>query len=305
MSDREPLHIALTGSTGLIGSSLVSHLVDRGHQVTRIVRSSPGRNEIQWDPEEGVINAAGLDGVDVVVHLAAENIAARRWSAAFKERIRDSRVNGTQLLCRALAELDRPPKVLLSASAVGYYGDRGDELLDETSSAGEGFLPETCVAWEEAAQPAREAGIRVVYLRFGLVLSPQGGSLAKMLTPFKLGLGGRVGNGRQYWSWISIDDAVGAICHAMQTETLSGPVNVVSPTPETNRQFTRILGRVLRRPTFFPAPAFALRAAFGQMADDCLLASTRVHPAQLIESGYEFHHPDLETALRHELDKPA
>jgi uncharacterized protein (TIGR01777 family) len=242
-----------------------------------------------------------LEGIDAAIHLAGENIAARRWVAAQKKRIRDSRVQGTRLISVGLAEMKRPPRVLVSASAIGWYGDRGAELLDETSDAGEGFLAGVTRDWEAATRPASDAGIRVVLLRFGLILSRQGGALTKMLTPFKLGGGGRIGDGQQYWSWVSIDDAVGAVRHALITESLSGPVNVVAPEAVTNQEFTRTLGRVLRRPTLMPIPAFAARLALGEMADELLLASARVQPVRLMESGYEFQHGSLEAALRHVL----
>jgi uncharacterized protein (TIGR01777 family) len=237
------------------------------------------------------------------VHLAGENIAGGRWTAAMKQKIRDSRVNGTRSLCEALARMESPPKVLVVASAIGFYGNRDDEIMDESSKAGEGFLSDVCREWEDATQAARDAGIRVVNLRIGVVLSPKGGALAKMLTPFKLGGGGIIGNGRQYWSWISIDDVAGAIHHALMTDSLSGPVNAVAPNAPMNREFTKTLGRVLRRPTILPMPAFAAKLALGEMANDLLLASTRVEPTKLIESGYKFRQPTLEKSLRHILGK--
>jgi uncharacterized protein (TIGR01777 family) len=242
-----------------------------------------------------------LDGFDAVVHLAGENIAAGRWTESVKERIRKSRVDGTQLLSRALARLKQPPRAVVQASAVGFYGNRGDESLTESSPRGQGFLPAVCVAWEAAAEPAEKQGIRVVFLRFGVILSRKGGALKKMLLPFRLGVGGVIGDGSQYMSWITLDDAVAAIQHALSTEGLRGPVNVVSPQPVTNRGFTRTLGRALGRPTVFPMPAFAARLAFGEMADALLLSSQRVLPDRLLGSGYSFRHPDLEPALRHVL----
>jgi hypothetical protein len=242
-----------------------------------------------------------LEGLDAIVHLAGEPIASGRWNAIKKARIRDSRVQGTRLLCDALSHVSRPPAALICASAIGYYGDRGDEVLTESSSNGTGFLAEVCRDWEVATEPARQKGIRVVNTRFGVILSTGGGALAKMLTPFKMGVGGIIGSGRQYMSCISIDDCVGAIVHALNTNSLSGPVNVVGPAPVTNRVFTKTLGKILERPTIFPMPAFAARLAFGEMADELLLGSQRVEPKKLLESGYSFRQGDLETALRHVL----
>jgi uncharacterized protein (TIGR01777 family) len=297
------MHVAITGSRGMVGEQLAASLTTGGHQLTRIVRGRAAENELLWEPEADRFDTAPLEGVDAVVHLAGENIAARRWSAKQKARIRDSRIGGTRLLCESLAQRQRPPQVLVCASAIGYYGHRADELLDESSPPGIGFLAEVTQGWEAATKPALKAGIRVVMLRFGVILSPRGGALAKMLIPFKLGAGGIVGDGSQYWSWVSIDDAVGAAQHALITDSLSGPVNVVAPAAVTNRQFTKTLGRVLSRPTLVPMPAFAARLALGEMADELLLASTRVEPKRLIESGYSFRHTDLEEALRHLLDR--
>ena len=225
------MNVDITGSSGLVGSTLVPMLTTGGHHVTKLVRSDAGEFDVEWDPQADTFDAAALDGVDAVVHLAGENIAAARWNANVKEKIRSSRVNGTRVLCEGLAKMPTPPKVLVCASAIGFYGDRGDELLTEESAAGSGFLAEVAQEWEAATAPAREAGIRVVHLRFGVILSPRGGALAKMLLPFKLGMGGRVGSGRQYWSWISVDDAAGAIHHALMTDSLRGPVNAVAPHP--------------------------------------------------------------------------
>jgi uncharacterized protein (TIGR01777 family) len=274
--------------------------------VTRLVRSQPRPSaaEIQWDPEKGVHDLSGLEGVDAVVHLAGENIASGRWTAERKARIRDSRVNGTRALCEALVRLSRPPKVLVSASATGYYGNRGTELLTEESPAGQGFLAEVCQAWEEATAPAVQAGIRVVPLRIGLVLSPRGGVLAKIRWPFASGLGGPVGSGEQYMSWIALDDVVGAIHHVLLHETLRGPINGVAPHPVTNKEFVTTLGRILKRPTFLPLPAAALRFALGEMAEELLLSSTRVEPRRLVESHYTFRYPQLEGALRSLLGRP-
>lgn len=299
------MNIAVTGSTGLVGSALVSFLKTRGRHVLRIVRSADGLTgeDVAWDPNTGRIDAGRLEALDAVVHLAGENVAARRWDAEQKERIRASRVQGTGLLCRTVAGLRQPPGVIISASAIGFYGDRGEEELDEESPSGNGFLPEVCRAWEAATQPATEAGIRVVYLRFGVILSPRGGALAKMLKPFRLGLGGRIGSGRQWMSWIALDDVLGCIDHVIGKNSLCGPVNAVTPNPVTNREFTRTLGRILRRPTLLSVPGFMARLAFGEMADELLMASTRVVPRALLDSDYQYLYADLKGALRHLLGK--
>ena len=298
------MNIVITGSTGFIGSALVPLLSREGHSVTRLVRRQPtsGERQVRWGPDTGTIDADGLAGTDAVVHLAGEGIPDRRWTAKQKAKIRDSRVNGTRLLSETLARLDPPPKVLACASAVGYYGDRGDETLREESAPGSDFLAQITRQWEAATEPAAQAGIRVVNLRFGNVLGPNGGLLARVLLPFKLGIGGRLGSGKQYVSWISLEDIVRAIHHILATETLEGPVNVAAPVPVTNAELTKTLGRVLSRPTPFPVPAFALRLIFGELAD-AVLASARMEPAKLVATGFEFHHPELEGALRAELGK--
>jgi uncharacterized protein (TIGR01777 family) len=300
-----PLHVAVTGSTGLVGAALIPFLTTGGHRVTRLVRSQTRGDDgtALWNPAAGTIDAAALEGVEAVVHLAGESVAGARWTEAVKARILESRTRGTALLCTTLAGLQRPPKVLVSASAIGYYGDRGDEVLREDSAGGTGFLADVCRQWEAATAPAEQAGIRVVHLRIGIVLSPAGGALKAMLVPFKLGAGGRIGSGAQSMSWISIDDLIGAILHALRTETLRGTVNAVAPRAVTNAEFTRVLGHVLRRPTLFPVPAAVARLAFGEAADEMLLASARVQPVRLQETRYAFRHAELEAALRHVLGR--
>ena len=292
------MRIAISGSTGLVGSSLAAALQAEHGQVTRLVRKDPAACDVLWDPQATAFDAAPLARREAVVHLAGENIASGRWNTAKKSQIRQSRVQPTQVLDRALANAEKKPRVFVSASAIGYYGDAGETWLSEQSPAGDDFLAEVCQAWEAATQPARDAGIRVVNLRIGVVLSKTGGALAKMLTPFRLGLGGRVGNGRQYWSWIALPDLVGVIRHALTCDALEGPVNTVAPAPVTNAEFTRILGRVLGRPTLFPLPAFMARAMLGEMADALLLSSTRVSAEKLQQSEYRFEYPELESALR-------
>ena len=295
------MKILVTGASGLLGSALVPFLAGAGNEVARLGRTAPRAADLRWDPEAGVLESDALEGFDAVVHLAGENIATGRWTAENKRRIKDSRVKGTSLLATTLAALERPPRVLVSASAIGFYGDRGDEELTEGSPAGAGFLSEVCCEWEAATEPAEGKGIRVAHARLGVVLTKDGGALAKMLTPFGLGVGGIIGNGRQYMSWITLDDTVAAVGHLLATEAASGPVNVVTPAAVTNHEFTKTLGRVLRRPTLFPMPGFAARLAFGEMADALLLASTRVKPNRLLDSGYAFRHGTLEEGLRHVL----
>jgi hypothetical protein len=298
------MRILVTGSSGLVGNALVSFLTTGGHQVVRLVRSGEkGEGAVHWDPAQGEIDGEALEGLDAVLHLAGENIASGRWDEAVKARIRDSRVNGTRLLAEALAARRRPPRVFVCASAIGFYGDRGAEVMTESSPAGTGFLPDVCRAWEDASQPAVEKGIRVVHLRIGVVLSAEGGALATMLTPFRLGLGGVVGSGEQYMSWIALDDVVGAIHHCVMSEALSGPVNAVAPQPVTNREYTKTLGSVLSRPTVFPLPAFAVRFAFGEMGEELLLSSTRVEAGKLTSSGYAYRFPELKQALQHLLGR--
>jgi uncharacterized protein len=302
---RPPLHIAITGATGLLGSALTPFLTTGGHRVTAVTRHRGRPDAIRWDPHTGMIDAAALEGVDAVVHLAGETIGAR-WTEHRKRRIRESRLEGTMLLAETLASLRRPPRVLVSASAVGIYGDRGDEILGEDAvpeGATTDFLVDLGRDWEGATEPARAAGIRVVNLRFGIVLTPAGGALGRMLPPFLAGVGGPLGSGKQWVSWISVDDAVGAIHHALFTDGLAGPVNSAAPEPVTSRTFASTLGRVLRRPALLPAPAPALKLVFGEMAETALLASQRLSASRLLASGYTFRHPGLEAALRHVLGR--
>ena len=303
--DGPRLRVAVTGATGLLGTALIPFLTTGGHEVIAVSRRRGLRDAIHWDPAAGVIDHAGLEGLDAVVHLAGETVGTR-WSDHRKRRIRNSRVEGTMLLAEALAGLRRPPRVLVSASAMGVYGNRGDEVLTEDALP-EGppadFLVELGRDWESAADPALAAGIRVVNPRFGLVLTPAGGALARMLPPFLLGAGGPLGGGSQWVSWISIDDAIGVIHHALFTDELAGPVNTAAPEPVTSRSFAATLGRVLKRPALLPAPAPALKLLFGEMADTALLSSQRLSAARLLGSGYTFRHPTLEAALRHVLGR--
>jgi uncharacterized protein len=289
--------ILVTGASGLIGTALLGSFLPQGAQVVRLVRGSPkDASEVSWDPKIP-LSPELVSGFDVVVHLAGETIMGR-WTDEKKKAIRDSRVQVTQNLATALAKTNAKPTVFISASAIGFYGNRGDEVLSEASSSGEGFLPEVCREWEEASKVAENAGIRTVHLRNGLVLSPKGGALGSILTPFKLGLGGRLGSGQQWWSWIHIDDVVGGIHHAIRTESLSGAVNMVAPSAVRNAEFTKVLASVLGRPAFFPVPEFALRLAFGgQAANELLLSSQRVDPAKLEDSGYSFAFRELRAAL--------
>lgn len=291
-----PAKILVSGSSGLIGAALIPALKSSGYEITCLVRgTASSRDQIQWDPAQPLVPES-VSGFDAVVHLAGESIVGR-WTEAKKRRIRESRVKGTLRLAEALAQAPQRPRVLISASAIGYYGDRGEETLREDSASGSGFLPEVCREWEDATELATKAGIRTVQMRFGLVLSRFGGALQKMLPPFRLGVGGNMGSGRQWWSWVDIDDLVGAVQHVIKTETLRGPVNVVGPNPVMNAEFTKTLTSVLSRPAILPMPAFAARLVFGQMGDELLLASQRVEPAKLLASGYVFQKPDLRLAL--------
>lgn len=293
------MRILVTGASGLIGSVLVPFLEERGHTVQRFVRREPGSGaEVFWDPEAGRIDASAVEGADAVVHLAGKNLADGRWTPALKKQFLASRVQGTHLVAMAAAKAKNPPRAVLSASAIGYYGHCGNARIAEQAPAGDDFLARLCADWEAASQPAAEAGVRVARLRIGIVLSPGGGALAQMLPVFRLGLGGPLGSGRQFMSWIHIRDIAGAILHIIETPSVQGPVNLVSPNPVTNLELTRALGRALRRPALLPAPAPALRLAFGEMADAALLSSARVFPEKLLQSGYEFAFTDLDAALR-------
>jgi uncharacterized protein len=295
------MKVLITGSSGLIGRSLVRALKDAKCEPLRMVRdpaTGSEAGEIVWDPVSRHIDLKSMEGIDAVVHLAGENIAGGRWTADRKRRIRESRVAGTAFLTGALCGLTQPPKVFISASAIGYYGNRDEEVLSEDSPAGQGFLSDLCREWEDAARPAAGKGIRVVHIRIGIVLSREGGALAKMMLPFRMGLGGKTGTGRQYMSWITLDDLTRAILFTLECQTISGPVNLVAPVPVTNEEFARTLSRALHRPCFFPLPALAVRIALGEMADALLLSGARVLPARLKAAGFIFRHEELAPALR-------
>ena len=288
--------VLVSGVSGPIGAALLPYLESQGARIVRLVRGpARGTDQISWDPLRPLAPTA-VSGFEAVIHLAGETVAVR-WTEAKKKAIRESRVQGTRHLADALAKTQSRPRVFICASAIGFYGNRGDEVLTEASPAGNGFLPEVTREWEAASRIAADAGIRTVNLRLGLALSPKGGALKKMLTPFKLGLGGKIGSGQQWWSWIHVDDIVGALHHALQTDSLSGPVNLVAPNPVRNADFTKVLASVLRRPAFFHVPAFAARLAFGEMADELLLSSERVEPAKLRGSSYAFRFAELRLAL--------
>jgi hypothetical protein len=293
------MKILISGSTGLIGTALIEALVKRGDEPHRLMRSERPMPEptVVWNPSAGSVSPESLEGFDAAVHLAGKNLAEQRWNERVKQEIYASRVDDTRLLSETLASLSASPRHVLVASAVGVYGDRGDEVLTENSTPGDDFLAKLCVDWEAAAYPAEEAGIAVTYLRTGLVLTPKGGPLAKMLPPFKLGIAGIIGDGKQYVSWLTLGDAVAAILHLLDHPAVTGPVNLVTPHPVTNHELTKTLGKVLSRPTIFPMPAFAARLAFGELAD-AVLASTRAQPTALQSAGFEYQHPHLEAALR-------
>ncbi|MER5751227.1 TIGR01777 family oxidoreductase [Streptomyces sp. NPDC002088] len=294
----ERARIAVAGASGLIGSALVRSLTADGHEVVRLVRrAAHGADEVCWDPAGRYVDPAGLDGCDVVVNLAGAGVGDRRWTEAYKKKIHDSRVLGTAALAEAVATLDRPPRVFVNGSAIGIYGETGEQVVDEDAPAGHGFLPELCVEWEAAAAPAREAGVRTVFPRTGLVVARGGGAWGRLFPLFKAGLGGRLGDGRQYWSYISLHDEVAAIRHLIERDDLSGPFNLTAPQPLTNREITAAMGRVLRRPALFSVPEPVLRAALGEMAGD-VLGSQRVVPKRLLESGFAFAFPGIEDAIR-------
>ncbi|MFH9988979.1 TIGR01777 family oxidoreductase [Streptomyces luteogriseus] len=296
----ERSRIAVAGASGLIGAALVRSLTADGHEVRRLVRGTPrAAGEVSWDPEGGRVDAAGLAGCHAVVNVAGAGVGDRRWTDAYKRRIRDSRVNGTTALAEAVASLDAKdrPRVFVNGSAIGYYGETGERSVDESAPAGEGFLPSLCVEWEGAAAPAREAGVRTVFTRTGLVVSREGGAWGRLFPLFRAGAGGRMGDGRQYWSFVALPDEVAAIRHLIDTDGLSGPFNITAPNPVTNREITAAMGRVLHRPTLFPVPASVLRTVLGEMAGD-VLGSARVLPARLLESGFRFAFPEIEGAIR-------
>lgn len=298
------MKIAIAGSSGFIGTALINFLQSKGHEVYRLVRKQEEKtnNAVYWDPDNGLCPSDNLEGYDAVINLSGENVACR-WTEAKKESILQSRVKSTKVLSACLAELQKPPAVLINASAMGYYGNQGDNILTEESPNGTGFLARVCREWEEATSIAQQRGIRVVTPRIGIVLSPDGGALAKMLIPFRLGLGGTLGSGKQYMSWITLDDLLRVILFLISNDLMQGPVNATTPNPLTNAEFTKTLGKVLKAPTFLPAPAFLLRLLFGDMADEMLLSSVRLEPARLQVAGYSFLYPDLEGALHHLLKK--
>jgi hypothetical protein len=299
------MDVLISGASGLIGTALSHTLVANGHRVVRLRRGGvTNGNDVTWEPTAGRIDAPALEAIDAVVHLAGEGIGEKRWSDEQKRKILESRTRGTELLVGALATREQKPKVLVSASAIGYYGDRGDELLTEVSTPGRDFLAHVCEQWEAATAPASDAGIRVVNVRTGIVLARKGGALGRLLIPFKLGLGGRVGSGHQYMSWVSIDDEVGAILHAIDNGAINGPMNATGPNPVTNAEFTATLGHVLHRPTLLPTPLAPLKVVYGgELVESLLLFSQRVEPTKLRATGYEFRHPSLEAALRSVLQR--
>ncbi|MGV9932824.1 TIGR01777 family oxidoreductase [Streptomyces olivaceoviridis] len=294
----ERSRIAVAGASGLIGSALVRSLTADGHEVVRLVRREPrGADEVRWDPERGRVDAAGLTGCDVVVNLAGAGVGERRWTPEYKRLLRDSRVLGTAALAKAAASLPRPPRVFVNGSAIGFYGDTGDRVVDEAAPPGDGFLSALCVEWEEAAAPVTEAGVRTVFLRTGLVVARGGGAWGRLFPLFRAGLGGRLGDGRQYWSYIALHDEVAAIRHLIDGDGLSGPFNLTAPQPLTNGEITEAMARVLHRPAVFAVPAPVLRAALGEMAGD-VLGSQRVVPRRLLESGFRFAFPGIDEAIR-------
>lgn len=294
------MRVMITGGTGLIGQGLCKELAAAGHAVTLLTRraSVAGYPSIQWDPDSGKLEAKQLEGFDAIIHLAGEGIGDQRWSVARKEQIVRSRIVSTQLLAKAIGQMQAPPKVLISTSAIGYYGDRGDELLTEESGPGKGFLSDLCVEWEKAISPVKERSVRLVIFRIGVVLSTEGGALAEMLRHYRFGLGGRLGSGKQYWSWVGYQDLIRAFIFALDNDKLAGSVNLVAPNPVTNAQFNAALGAALHRPAFLAAPGFALRLVLGEMADALLLASMRVDAKRLREAGFPFRQAELESTLQ-------
>ncbi len=292
------MKLVLSGASGLVGKGLKRHLAQQGHEIHALVRRAAlnAQNEIYWNPDEDQIDGSALEGMDGVIHLAGENLSGY-WTAAKKARILSSRKNGTALLSRCLVNLQRPPNVFISASAVGYYGDRGDAALDESAGPGKGFLADVCVEWENAAQPAAKAGIRLIHSRFGIILDSGGGALARLLPVLRCGLGGKLGHGRQYWSWITAHDVHRAIAFLLLHSDLAGPVNLTAPQPVSNAVFTRLMAQGLHRPSVFAAPAFALRLVMGEMAQEMLLSSARALPAKLLAGGFRFDQPDLASAV--------
>lgn len=298
------MRILVTGSTGLLGTAVVERLRKAGHEVSRLVRSESSRPDAyRWSPAQRELDSAALEGRDAVLHLAGESIAGGRWTQAKKRRIRESRALGTSLVAERLAEMDNGPRVLVSVSGISYYGDRGDDWVREDDPPGDLFLSRVCVDWEQAAEPARRKGVRVVHPRIGVVLSPEGGALEQMLPPFKLGLGGPIGGGRQWMSWISLEDVVALLVYCLENDEVHGPVNAVAPEPSRNADFVETLGKVIGRPTVIPVPGFGIQALFGQMGRELLLASTRASAERVLGLGFAFRHPELEGALRAELNR--
>ena len=297
------MRIAVTGSSGLVGSALTEAITRAGHTSVKMVRSDRdfSLNSIFWDPQQGLLNNQDLNSVDAVVHLAGENIAGKKWNKAFKKKIRDSRIQSTTLLASSLAAMKNPPKVLISASAIGFYGDRSDQELTEESSIGEGFLPDLAKDWEDAAKVVTSNGVRLVTLRIGVVISKKGGALAKMLLPFKLGLGGPLGDGKHYVSWISLDDLISIILFCIDHPELSGPVNATAPNPVQNKEFTKALAKAVCRPAIFPLPKIIAKLIFGEMADEALFASAKIIPRKLLAAGFTFTHDTIDKAFKHEL----
>lgn len=298
------MKILVGGSHGLVGTALIKSWETQGHEIFRLVRHAPGaKTEVEWSPDRYSIALARIEGFDAVVNLAGESIAEGRWTDDKKRKIRESRVKGTKLLGDALANLTQPPKTFMCASAIGYYGNRGDEILTEASAPGDDFLADVCVEWEKATALATEKGIRVVNARFGVILDADGGALKRMLPPFRLGVGGKVGSGKQWMSWIALEDVIAGINFALTNDSLGGPVNFVAPNPVTNLEFTKTLGKVLSRPTLLPIPAFGVRLAFGEMGEALLLGGQRVVPKRLVQTGYKFQYPELSGTLQHALDR--